>query len=221
MDTATNSSAHPTGRSPDAPFRAELSAFAAVLCGDGRRRCPWAVAGRGVLQDHDTAWARVPEDTDGYFAALSLELFDSGLARWSQSGRHPSWYLHLGRLRPEAVARLDEDDVEDLLLNPDLIRNRAKLEAVVHNAGICRDWRLADWRELLSEAEVPPVGAAPYSSLELMEDTAPAQRLARLLREHGLRLVGPVTTHRWLQRTGHAAAHVRGCFRLGEPPEPA
>lgn len=218
MDTATASSASPDPLPAD-PLRAELEPFAAVLCGDGRRRCPWSVAGRGVLVDHDTAWARTPEDADGYFAALCLELFDSGLARWSQSGRHPSWYLHLAQLCPGLVARLDEDDVEDLLLNPELIRNRAKLESVIHNARVCREWRLADWRELLREAEVPPVGAAPYSSLELMEYTAPAQRLARRLREHGLRLVGPVTAHRWLQRTGHAAAHVRGCFRLGQAPE--
>lgn len=210
MHEATDFSA-----SADSPPRTELEPFSAVLCGDGRRRCPWAVANPGVLTDHDTAWACPPGDADGYFAALSLELLDSGLARWSQCGRHPSWYLHMRGLSPEHVARLDEDDVEDLLLNPDLIRNRAKIEAVIHNARICRDWRLTDWRELLREAEIPPVGPAPYSSLELMEDTAPARRLARLLREHGVRLVGPVSAHRWLQRTAHAAAHVQGCYRLG------
>lgn len=216
MQTLTDS----PGISP-APEEHPYAAFAAVSCADGRSRCPWALATRGTLADHDHEWGHPAATATEYFQALSLELFDSGLARWSQSGRHPSWYLHMADLDPARVARFDEDDVEDLLLNPELIRNRAKIEAVVHNAGVCAHWTLADWTDLLDSAGVVPLGAAPQRSLDLPDSTPEARRVCALLREQGLSLVGPVTAHRWLQRTAHAPGHVRGCFRApAQPTDP-
>lgn len=212
---------HDVAEPMDSVLGGEFAAFRAVVCGDGKTRCPWAVATRGALADHDAQWAQPPRDAGEYFEGLSLELLDSGLARWSQSGRHAAWYAHMNGLRPDRVARLDEDDVEDLLLNPELIRNRAKIEAVVHNARVCEDWTLHDWRELMEQAGVPPVGPAPVSSVDLPDHTAQSQRLSTVFKERGIRLIGPVTAHRWLQRTGHAVAHVRGCFRLDdEDPRP-
>lgn len=198
---------------PFEPVEHPHAAFAAVECADGRTRCPWALATPGALADHDHEWGEPVHSATEYFQALSLELFDSGLARWSQSGRHPSWYLYMVDLDPARVARLDEDDVEDLLLNPELIRNRAKIEAVIGNARICADWTLTDWTDLLDSAQVPPLGEAPLRSLDLPDSTPESRKLSVLLREQGLSLVGPVTAHRWLQRTAHAPGHVRGCFR--------
>ncbi|MDO4918181.1 DNA-3-methyladenine glycosylase I [Kocuria sp.] len=193
------------------------AAFRAVRCGDGLDRCPWAVATAGALEDHDHHWGSAPANAQGHFAALVLELVDSGLARWSQSARHPAWYLHLADLRPERVATFDEDDIDDLMVNADLIRNRAKLEAVVHNAEVCRDWDVAEWTALLEEAEVPPCGPPPGNALDLPDTTAAARRLSQVLRSRGIVLVGPVSAHRWLQRTGRAPGHVAGCFRAGVP----
>ena len=162
-----------------------------------------------------------PRSAAEYFQALSIELLDSGLARWSQSGRHPSWYLYMADLEPTRVARLNDDDVDDLLLNAELIRNRAKIEAVIDNARTCEDWTVRDWQELLAQAQVPPPGEPPLRSLDLPDSTAESRKLSGLFRERGLRLIGPVTAHRWLQRTALAPGHVRGCFRAGEtPPEP-
>ena len=214
MDTLTDSSTTPFD--PADPADHPHAAFAAVACADGKSRCPWAVATPGTLIDHDHEWAVPPRSAAEYFQALSIELFDSGLARWSQSGRHPSWYLYMADLDPARVARLDDDDVDDLLLNPELIRNRAKIEAVIHNARACEDWTVRDWRDLLTEAQVPPPGRAPSRSLDLPDSTAESRKLSGLFRERGFRLIGPVTAHRWLQRTALAPGHVRGCFRAGE-----
>ena len=189
------------------------AAFQAVRCGDGLDRCPWALATAGTLADHDLDWGSPATTAQEHFAALTLELVDSGLARWSQSARHGSWYLHMAGLDPERVALFDEDDVEDLVVNPELIRNRAKIEAVVHNAGVCAGWDLPRWNELLEEAEVPPCEAPPRSALDLPDTTAASRRLSQVLRSHGVVLVGPVSAHRWLQRIGRAPGHVAGCFR--------
>lgn len=188
-------------------------AFRSVLCGDGVSRCPWALGTAGALADHDDEWGTPPSTSAEHFAALTLELVDSGLARWSQSARHGAWYLHMAHLRPERVALFDEDDVEDLLVTADLIRNRAKIEAVIHNAEVCQDWDVTRWNELLTEAQVPPAEAPPQNALDLPDSTAASRRLSLTLRSHGIVLVGPVTAHRWLQRIGRAPGHVAGCFR--------
>ena len=119
---------------------------------------------------------------------------------------------------------LDEDDIEDLLLNPELIRNRAKIEAVIHNARVCEDWAIADWQMLVTEAQVPAPAGPPLRSLDLPDSTPESRRLSGLFRERGFKLIGPVTAHRWLQRTALAPGHVRGCFRAnptGPAPHPA
>lgn len=217
METRTDSQLSPSNPldpfDPSDPEDHPHAAFAAIGCADGKSRCPWAVATPGALIDHDHGWAVTPRTATEYFQALSIELFDSGLARWSQSGRHPSWYLYMADLEPAKVARLDVDDVEDLLLNPELIRNRAKIEAVIHNAQVCEDWVIADWVELLTEAQVPPPTGPPLRSLDLPDSTPDSRRLSGLFRERGFKLIGPVTAHRWLQRTALAPGHVQGCFR--------
>ncbi|WP_229568279.1 DNA-3-methyladenine glycosylase I [Kocuria rhizophila] len=195
-----------------APTRA---AFQAVGCGDGLERCPWALGAPGTLADHDDAWGTPAGSARELFASLTLELVDSGLARWSQSARHGSWYLHMAGLDPARVALLDEDDVEDLLVNPELIRNRAKIEAVIHNAGVCQDWDLSRWLDIVEEAQIPEPEAPPENALDLPSSSEASRRLSQILRTRGIVLVGPVTAHRWLQRIGRAPGHVAGCFRAG------
>lgn len=213
------------GTPPSAPSDVETAAapsraaFRAVRCGDGLDRCPWAPATPGALADHDLDWGARPTSAHGYFAALTLELVDSGLARWSQSARHDAWFLHMAGLDPARVALLDDDDVDDLLDVPELIRNRSKIEAVVRNARACEDWEVADWETLLTDAEVPPPGPPPETSRDLPDSTEASRRLALVLRASGFGLVGPVTAHRWLQRIGRAPGHVRGCFRQAPDPE--
>ncbi|KHE74347.1 3-methyladenine DNA glycosylase [Kocuria marina] len=186
-------------------------------CGDGLHRCPWAVSTPGALADHDHDWGTTPSSADEYFATLTLELVDSGLARWSQSARHGAWYLHMADLEPARVSLFDEDDVDDLLVNPELIRNRAKIEAVIHNAEVCQDWDVPRWLGILEEAGVPlpddASEAAPVDALALADSTAESRKLSQVLRSHGIVLVGPVTAHRWLQRIGRAPGHLAGCFR--------
>ncbi|RKQ34876.1 DNA-3-methyladenine glycosylase I [Kocuria tytonis] len=199
---------------PEAQRTTPRDAFRAVHCGDGLVRCPWALGSAGALADHDTDWGTPPADAHEHFAALTLELVDSGLARWSQSARHGSWYLHMAELRPERLALFDDDDVEDLLVNAELIRNRAKIEAVIHNARVCRQWDVPQWLRVFEEAEVPPTAEPPGNALDLPDSTAASRRLSQVLRSRGIVLVGPVSAQRWLQRIGRAPGHVAGCHRL-------
>ncbi|MCT2360888.1 DNA-3-methyladenine glycosylase I [Kocuria marina] len=213
----TTSSETTSADAQDTSHSTPHTAFRVVHCGDGLGRCPWAVSTPGALADHDHDWGTAPSSADEYFATLTLELVDSGLARWSQSARHGSWYLHMADLEPARVSLFDEDDVDDLLVNAELIRNRTKIEAVIHNAEVCRDWDMDRWLALLEEAGVPFPGdapeGAPDNALELPDSSTESRRLSQVLRSHGIVLVGPVTAYRWLQRIGRAPGHLAGCFR--------
>ncbi|WP_270241629.1 DNA-3-methyladenine glycosylase I [Kocuria marina] len=213
----TTSSETTSADAQDTSHSTPHTAFRVVHCGDGLHRCPWAVSTPGALADHDHDWGTAPSSADEYFATLTLELVDSGLARWSQSARHGAWYLHMADLEPARVSLFDEDDVDDLLVNPELIRNRAKIEAVIHNAEVCQGWDVPRWLGILEEAGVPlpddASEAAPVDALALADSTAESRKLSQVLRSHGIVLVGPVTAHRWLQRIGRAPGHLAGCFR--------
>ncbi|WIG17978.1 DNA-3-methyladenine glycosylase I [Kocuria rosea] len=194
-------------RSPDDAFRA-------VLCGDGLRRCPWAPTGRAALGEHDRRWGARPTDSSGWFEALSLEIFQAGLARWSIAQRREGLRRALRGFVPEEIARMTEDDVDELLLDPAVIRNRVKIEAVVHNARACRGLGPEDWAEHVADLR-PGAAEPPLTVLEESRRSPEGDRLAARLKEQGLVFVGRTTAHRFLLRTGVLPGHLAGCFRGG------
>jgi DNA-3-methyladenine glycosylase I len=191
--------------SPAAPFRA-------VLCGDGLRRCPWAPTGPAALEEHDRRWGALPADSAGWFEALSLEIFQAGLARWSIAQRREGLRRALRGFVPGEIARMTEDDVDELLLDPAVIRNRVKIEAVVHNARACRGLGSEEWAEQVGDLR-PGVAEPPLTVLEESRRSPEGDRLAARLKEQGLVFVGRTTAHRFLLRTGVLPGHLAGCFR--------
>ncbi|MUN62035.1 DNA-3-methyladenine glycosylase I [Kocuria sediminis] len=197
---------HGAGSHPDDAFRA-------VLCGDGLHRCPWAPTGPAALEEHDHRWGAPPVDSPGWFEALSLEIFQAGLARWSIAQRRDGLRRAFRGFVAEDVAELTEDAVDELLLDPAVIRNRVKIEAVVHNARVCAGLAPADWADLAGDR---PEGAQPPRTvLELTRRSPEADRLAARLKELGLVFVGRTTAHGFLLRTGVLPGHLEQCFRTG------
>lgn len=202
------------GPHPADDHRRPDDAFRAVLCGDGLRRCPWAPTGPAVLEEHDRRWGFPPEDPAGWFEALSLEVFQAGLARWSIAQRLQGLRRAFREFVPAEVARMTEDDVDGLLLDPAVIRNRVKIEAVVHNARACRGLGPGDWAE--HTGDLRPAGAVPpLSVLEEPGRSPGGDVLAARLKEQGLVFVGRTTAHRFLLRTGVLPGHLAECFRAG------
>ena len=161
------------GHAPDDAFRA-------VLCGDGLRRCPWAPTGPAALEEHDRRWGAPPADASGWFEALSLEIFQAGLARWSIAQRREGLRRALRDFVPGELARMTEDDVDELLLDPAVIRNRVKIEAVVHNARACRGLGPEDWAVHVGDLR-PAAAEPPLTVLEETRRSPAGDRLAARL----------------------------------------
>jgi DNA-3-methyladenine glycosylase I len=176
---------------------------------DGKRRCRWGDSSEQYRDYHDTEWGRPIVDEQGLYERLCLELLQSGL----------SWALILRKregLR-EAFAWFDPEVVSGLKVAPLLkdervIRNRAKLEAIVQNAKATIAMR--------EDAPLPELvwsfrrrnRRAPRSYAEMVSFSPESKELAKELKRRGFAFVGPTTVYSTLQAAGVVNDHLAGCF---------
>jgi DNA-3-methyladenine glycosylase I len=185
---------------------------------DGVARCPWAAAGE-YARYHDEEWG-VPLHGDvALFEKLSLEGFQSGLSWIVVLRKRPAFRAAFADFDPERVATFGEKEVERLLADVGIVRNRQKIEAVIGNARAVAALRERDgdgaldrlvWShapEARDERERPTgMGDVPASTPE-------SAALAKALKAVGLRFVGPVTVYALMQSAGLVDDHVVGCWR--------
>lgn len=175
-----------------------------ALCADGLPRCPWALSSSVILEDHETRWGRSPATSPEWFEAMALEIFQAGLAPGTALARYGALREALREFSPQDAALLDDDDVDELLLERRMIRNRAKLVAVIGLARVTQAWDTEDWDELCCPARAND----PAKDAEEI-----AKGLAARLRQLGVAHVGPGIAKHFLARTGVVCAHVPGCHR--------
>ena len=168
-----------------------------VVGEDGKARCAWGAADELYRRYHDTEWGRPVTDERGLYEKLSLECLQSGL----------SWALILRKrdgirdafagFDPDVVAGFGIPEVERLLQDARVIRNRRKLEAIVNNA----------------QATVSMRDDVPLQELVWSFRQSPdAKALAKELKKRGFTFVGPTTVYATMQAVGIVNDHVKGCF---------
>lgn len=177
--------------------------YANVLIDDeGVVRPRWAVT-NPVLQEYfDTEWGQPVRDEQGLFERLSLEAFQAGLSWLTILNKRPAFRSAFAEFDPEVVADFTQDDVEKLMGNSDIVRNRQKILAVINNANATLELRenggLADliWSY---ESKTDPVldedGNPPSQSAESIA-------LAKELKQHGFRFVGPTIIFAMMEAIG-------------------
>ena len=161
---------------------------------------------------HDDEWGRPVRDERGLFERLSLEAFQSGLSWLTILRKRPAFRAAFAGFDPDAVARFGARDVERLLGDAGIVRNRAKIEATIANARATLALRTdgAPLPELVAQHR-PPARPAPKSLAELPSTTPETKALASRLRAAGFRFVGPTTLYALMQACGHVDDHLAGC----------
>lgn len=187
-----------------------------VVGPDGAARCWWAAATPQLARYHDDEWARGPRDEHGLFERLCLEAFQAGLSWRLVLERRAALRAALDHFRPDLLADRDASDVERLLEAPGMIRNRAKVAAVLTNARVLRRLHAAGGGLGPLTEEVLAVAPAPERRPPARRDDVPASTpasevLARRLRAEGWRFVGPTTAYAYLQAAGWVDDHLVGC----------
>lgn len=190
----------------------------AVTGSDGRARCPWAV-GDLYAAYHDDEWGVPLHGDRALFEKLTLEGFQSGLSWIVVLRKRPAFRAAFADFEPAAVAAFGESDVERLLGDAGIVRNRQKIEAAIANARAVvalqeRDGDGALDRLVWSFAPAASAEHVPPADLQdVPASTSTSKALAKALKREGLRFVGPTTLYALMQSAGLVDDHVEGCFR--------
>ena len=187
-----------------------------VIGDDGRARCAWVGADEEYLRYHDEEWGTPLHGDRQLFEKLSLEGFQAGLSWITILRRRPTFRTAFAGFDIDAVAAFDQRDVERLMNDPGIIRNRAKIEATISNARVTQQLVAGSpgaLDELLWGFAPPPRAAAPASFAELPATTDESTAASRALKKLGYRFVGPTTVYALMQSAGMVDDHVAGCWR--------
>jgi DNA-3-methyladenine glycosylase I len=161
---------------------------------------------------HDEEWGFPVTDERGLFERLCLEGFQSGLAWITILRKRPAFREAFAGFEPDAVARFDDADVERLMGDAAIVRNRAKIEATIANARATIDLR--DGGTPLSElvwAHRPEPRKAAKRLGDLPAQTPEAAALAKTLKRAGFRFLGPTTVYAGMQACGLVNDHIASC----------
>lgn len=152
-------------------------------------------------------------DERGLLERLCLEAFQSGLSWAIVLRKRPSIRAAFKGFDPEVVAGFDESDIERLLADPGVIRNRAKIEAAIANARATLDLRSGESPlEVLVWSFRPAARAAPRSFGAVPAFTPESKELSKALKKAGFRFIGPTTAYATMQAAGLVNDHLAGCI---------
>jgi DNA-3-methyladenine glycosylase I len=183
-------------------------------------RCPWVDLSKPDYVDyHDKEWGVPIHNDHRLFEFLTLEAAQAGLSWYIVLRKRKNYRIAFDLFNPEKVARYDEKKVQELLVNPGIIRNRAKILAAINNARrflkIQEEfgsfnvfmWRFVDGKPIVNE-------------LRKLEDYPATSResdaMSKDLRQRGFKFVGPTVCYAHMQATGMVNDHTIACFRRHE-----
>src|SRR5689334_12016289 len=196
---------------------------------DGRPRCVWAGPGDTALgRYHDQVWGKRTYDESALFEALTLGVFQAGLSWSIVFGKRDAFRKALHGFDIARVAAMTEQDVDRLLHDPSIIRNRAKIQATIENARAMSS--ASPSLAALARSYESTRKRAPRSLAGLPTSTPQAEKFAKQLKSQGYRFVGPTSVYAFMQNVGVVNDHIHGCFRAthrtqpptnpGRPPRP-
>lgn len=183
------------------------------------KRCDWAGSEPLYLAYHDQEWGVPVHDDRHLFEMLILEGAQAGLSWSTILKKREGYRLAFENFEPEKVAAFNEDAIEALLVNPGIVRNRAKVAAAIQNAQAV----------LRVQAEFGSfdayiwqfVGGQPKqngwrSLAEIPAQTPESVAMSKDLRQRGFNFVGPTICYAFMQAVGLVNDHIVDCFRYEE-----
>ena len=180
-------------------------------------RCEWAAGGDELMvAHHDEEWGIPSHDDRHLFEMLTLEGAQAGLSWSTILHKREGYRAAFAEFDPAKVARFGPKDVERLLADPGIVRNRLKIESTVNNAARVLElqeelgsldaylWAFVDGRPIVND----------FRSLsELPAETDLSKTISKDLKKRGFRFVGPTSIYAFMQSVGMVDDHTLDCFR--------
>jgi DNA-3-methyladenine glycosylase I len=186
---------------------------------DGFFRCKWAGVDELYVQYHDEEWGVPVTGDQEMFERITLEGFQAGLSWITILKRREHFRKAFYNFNIKKVAKLTEEDVERLMLNAGIIRNRAKIQSTINNAQLVLDLQRQGesiseivWSFAPAKSKRTPSG----SSFEWRATSPESDALSKHLKKLGFGFVGSTTMYALMQATGFVNDHAPGCFRRKE-----
>jgi DNA-3-methyladenine glycosylase I len=186
-----------------------------VLGEDGLARPRWAASDPLLRAYYDTEWGMPVRDEQGLYERLTLEAFQSGLSWATILRKRPAFRAAFDGFVPDLVAAYDERDVDRLMNDAGIVRNRRKVEAAISNARATVALRPDGGLPELIWAFRPASTPAPTSYAEVPSTSPESVALAKELRRRGFRFVGPTTMFALMEAVGIVDTHLVGSHRRG------
>ncbi len=182
---------------------------------DGVPRCPWPglQQHRDYRDYHDDEWGRPVHGERALLERLCLEAFQSGLSWLTILRKRPAFRAAFAGFDPEVVAGFGPKDVDRLMAEPAIVRNRRKIEATVANARATLALRADQGLDALVWSARPPAHRRPTGVQDTPATTAESVALAKELTRRGFTHLGPTTVYAAMQACGVVDDHVVGCCR--------
>jgi DNA-3-methyladenine glycosylase I len=162
------------------------------------------------LAYHDEEWGRPVRGDTAIFERLCLEGFQSGLSWLTILRKRENFRAAFAGFDAVAVAAFDEKDMARLMADPGIVRNRAKINAVITNARAVLS--LPDGLTELVWKYAGESAPAPRTLADVPASTPASKALSAELRRHGFTFTGPVTAYATMQACGIVNDHLADCF---------
>jgi DNA-3-methyladenine glycosylase I len=183
---------------------------------DGKRRCFGGEPGKEFFtRYHDEQWGRPLHNDNGLFEMLVLEGTQAGLTWQMVLKRRPAYRKAFYSFDPKKVARMSDAELEELMENPDLIRNRLKIYAARQNArafvDIQKEFGSFD-AYLWHYVDGKPIRHARDTMADIPASTPLSIALSKDLKKRGMTFIGPTTAYAYMQAVGLVNDHLADCW---------
>jgi DNA-3-methyladenine glycosylase I len=184
-----------------------------VVGPDGKRRCSWCSSDPLYVQYHDEEWGRPVHDERAIYEKICLEGFQAGLSWLTILKKREAFREAFRGFEPALVAQFTKRDINRLMNNAAIVRNRKKIESTINNARTTL--RLAESGESLAAlvwSFQPKKRKSPPRSLgQVPALTVESAALSKALLKRGFTFVGPTTMYAAMQSLGVVNDHVASC----------
>ena len=179
------------------------------------KRCGWVSQDPLYIDYHDSEWGIPQTHGKKLFEMLCLEGQQAGLSWITVLKKRENYRRCFHNFDPSAVALMQSEDIERLVLEPGIIRHRGKIEAIINNA---KAWLAMEaegesfakfiWSFVNDEPQINR-----YATLaEVPASTAASDALSKALKKRGFKFVGSTTCYAFMQACGLVNDHLTGCF---------
>jgi DNA-3-methyladenine glycosylase I len=186
-----------------------------VVGADGVARCPWGAGDPVNLAYHDTEWGLRVSGEAAHLERLTLEAFQSGLSWLTILNKRPHFRTAFAGFDADTIAAFGPDDVERLMADAGIVRNRRKVDATIANARATVALREHGGLEAFIWSFRPEPGPAPRTTADVATTSPESVALSKALKKAGFAHVGPTTMHALMEAIGLVDDHLEGCHRRG------